>query len=144
MQRWIGIIFAENDGYVGLDWFIYYLEHAFTSFLGPLVLSLSGRFDPLEYVSFPLPVSGYHLFCIYMRYFLMPLSWFFWANLNHTLCSVENDPWWRYFEMGKWYYFWADWYLLFSCYVGIILNFAICYVVQYLLRCIRGEKKKTA
>ena len=53
---------------------VYYVEHAFTSFMGPVVLSLSGRFDPLTYTAFPLPVCGFHLFVAYMRYFLTPLA----------------------------------------------------------------------
>ena len=53
---------------------VYYTEHAFTSFLGPVVLSLGGRFDPLSYAGWPLPVCGFHLFVAYMRYVLTPLS----------------------------------------------------------------------
>jgi hypothetical protein len=127
---------------VGLDWIVYYVEHLLTSFLGVLVLCLSGRFDPLQYASFPLPVSGYHLFCIYMRFFLMPLSWLTWANLNHTLCGIDNDPFYRSFKMGKWYYFWADWYLMFSCYVGIFVNLVICFLCKWLLSVLGWEKVK--
>lgn len=141
-SRYIGIIFAENEEiFTWFEWIIYYVEHAFTSFLGPLVLSLAGRFDPLEYFKFPLPVAGYHLFGLYMRYVLTPLSLLFWANLNHTLCSVDNDPWYVYFNLGPWYLFWAEGYLLFSCYVGIILNFIICYIVKNFLLCPRKEKR---
>ena len=49
-----------------------------------------------------------------------------WANLNHTLCGVGNDPFYENLELGHTYYFWADFYLLFSCYVGICLNYVIC------------------
>ena len=108
-----------------------------------MILSISGRFDPLEYAKFPLPVCGFHLFCLYMRYFLSPLAMLFWANLNHTLCGVSNDPFFAYFDMGKWYLFWADFYLLFSAYVGIILNFTICYIVKNWILCQNSEKKKT-
>ena len=46
-----------------------------------------------------------------MRYFLTPVSAMTWANLNHTLCSVDNDPWKAYYGMGKWFYLWSDFYL---------------------------------
>lgn len=59
----------------------------------------------------PLPYFGYLIFALYMRWFLTPLSAMTWANLNHTLCSVDNDPWKAYFGMGKHYFFWADFYL---------------------------------
>ena len=92
-HRWIGLIFAENEEmYTMFELSVYYVQHFFTSFLGPVILSLSGRFDPLTYASFPLPVCGFHLFCLYMRLFLTPLAHISWANLNHTLCGVDNDP----------------------------------------------------
>lgn len=131
--RWIGLIFSENDELPPIEVFIYYVEHFFTSFGGPLVLSLSGRFDPVEYAAWPLPVAGFHLFTVYMRYVLTPLSQLSWANLNHTLCGVENDPFYALLELGHTYYFWADFYLLFSCYVGLVLNYAICRSVSALL-----------
>lgn len=120
----------------------YYIEHAIASFLGPLILSISGRFDPLEYARFPLPVTGFHLFTMYMRYVLTPLSVMLWANLNHTLCGLNNDPWYKFFQMGKWYLIWSEGYLLFSCYVGIVLNFGICYIVKNYILCRRDEKSK--
>ena len=130
---WIGLIFAENEELPIIELSVYYIQHFFTSFLGPLVLSLSGRFDPLTYAAFPLPVCGFHLFCLYMRLFLCPMALISWANLNHTLCGVDNDPFYANFDMGQWYYLWADLYLLFSCYVGLVLNFAICYIVKVLI-----------
>ena len=134
VYRWIGLIFAENEEmYTFLELGIYYLQHFFTSFLGPLILSLSGRFDPLSYAAFPLPVCGFHLFCLYMRLILYPFAYISWANLNHTLCGVDNDPFFANLDMGQWYYLWADLYLLFSCYVGLILNFLICYTVKVLI-----------
>ena len=135
-------MFAENEEFSKFELVVYYVEHAFTSFLGTLILSISGRFDPLEYVKFPLPVCGFHLFCMYMRYFLSPLAMIFWANLNHTLCGVDNDPWYVYFEMGKWYLLFSDFYLLGSCYLGIIVNFIICYIAKHWILC-RTNKMKT-
>ena len=130
---WIGVIFAENEELSLLELTVYYVQHCFTSFLGPLVFSLSGRFDPLSYSAFPLPVCGFHLFCLYMRLFLCPLALMSWANLNHTLCGVDNDPFYANLPMGQWYYLWADLYLLFSCYVGLVLNFVICYIVKVII-----------
>jgi len=46
-----------------------------------------------------------------MRYFLTPLSAISWANLNHTLCGIDNDPWRVLFGMHKYFYFWAEGYL---------------------------------
>ena len=109
---------------------VYYVEHAFTSFMGPVVLSLSGRFDPLTYTAFPLPVCGFHLFVAYMRYFLTPLAQLTWANLNHTLCGVDNDPFYSGFDLGYSYYFWADFYLLWGCYVTIGVNYVICLIFK--------------
>ena len=34
-----------------------------------------------------------------------------WANLNHTLCGIDNDPWRVAFGMHKYFYFWANVYL---------------------------------
>lgn len=56
-------------------------------------------------------MAGWVVFTLYNRYFLAVLSYFSWANLNHTLCSVDNDPWKKAFNMGNYYYFWADFYL---------------------------------
>jgi hypothetical protein len=68
-------------------------------------------------------------FTLYMRYVLTPMSAISWANLNHSLCSVDNDPWRAYFGMLKYYYFWAEFYLgltsvvtqYFTCIVAFIL-----------------------
>ena len=73
-SRWIGLIWSENEEMINFELLVYYTEHAFTSFLGPVVLSLGGRFDPLSYAGWPLPVCGFHLFVAYMRYVLTPLS----------------------------------------------------------------------
>mmetsp|Transcript_28705 Transcript_28705/g.20772 ORF Transcript_28705/g.20772 Transcript_28705/m.20772 type:complete len:173 (-) Transcript_28705:101-619(-) len=129
---WIGLIFSENEELGHLDIIVYYLEHLFTSFLGVLIFFINGRFNSLKYFEFPMPVFGFVLFCCYMRYFLTPLSEATWTNLNHTLCGVENDPFYAYFNLGKWYYPLSDFYLLFSCYVGIYLNNGICCIFKAL------------
>ena len=125
---WIGIIFNENEDFNAFENFIYYSEHAFASFLGPVLLSLAGRYDMMSYVKFPLPWFGFILFTLYMRYFLTPLSLLTWANLNHTLCGINNDPFYAAFDLGESYYFWSDFYLLFSCGVGNVLNFVFVLV----------------
>ena len=127
---WIGLIWSENDEMSVNELLIYYTEHLFTSFMGTVVLSLSGRFDPLHYFTFPLQISGFHLFVAYMRYVLTPLSQLTWANLNHTLCGVDNDPFYKGFDLGYSYYFWADFYLLGGCIVTIIVNCVICFIFK--------------
>ena len=49
-----------------------------------------------------------------MRYILTPMSAMTWANLNHTLCGIDNDPWRATFGMREYFYYWADYYLLFT------------------------------
>lgn len=137
---WIGIIFSENEELTHLEIFVYYCEHFFTSFGGPLIFTLFGRFDPRDYIAFPYPVMGFHMFCLYMKIFLTPLSLMTWANLNHTLCGVDNDPFYKHFNMGEWYYLWADLYLLFSCYVGVILNLVLCSVCSFIFGALFGHK----
>lgn len=127
---YIGIIFNENEELSFVEQIIYQYEHALASYLGPLVLSLVGRYDPLSYISFPLPWAGYLLFSTYMRLFLTPLSEMTWANLNHTLCGLDNDPFYHYFDMGEWYYLWSDIYLLASCYFWVMFNYFLCYFVK--------------
>lgn len=134
---WIGLLWSENEELPFIELFVYYLEHFFTSFGGPLILSLSGRYDPLTYTKFPLPVFGFHLFVMYMRWVLTPLSLLTWANLNHTLCGVDNDPIYVIFELGETYYMWADVYLGAACYLALGANLAICYIVK---RLILGDK----
>ncbi len=122
---YIGIIFNENEGFTPFETFIYHSEHAFASWLGPLVLSYTGRYDYRSYVKYPLPWFGFILFTLYQRYVLMPISQLTWANLNHALCGLDNDPFYKHFNLQEWYYLWADAYLLFSCMVGYFVNYII-------------------
>jgi TMEM164 family len=108
---WIGIAFAENGELSQLELFMYYLQHIFACFLAPFVLYLGGRYSASDQLRWPLPYFGFLFFTIYMRYILTPFSAMTWANLNHSLCSVNNDPWKAYFGMKKYYYLWADVYL---------------------------------
>ena len=112
---WIGIVFAENGELGQFELTMYYVQHVFAAFLAPVILFLGGRYSPSDQLRWPLPYFGFIFFSIYMRYFLAPISAFSWANLNHTLCAVEdNDPWRAWFQMGKWYYLWSDFYLAYT------------------------------
>ena len=62
---YIGIIFNENEGFTQFETVIYHSEHAFASWLGPLVLSYAGRYDFRSYVKYPLPWFGFVLFTMY-------------------------------------------------------------------------------
>lgn len=114
---WIGIAFAENSEMSQLEVFFYYAQHIFACFLAPFILYLGGRYSASDQLRWPLPYFGFIGFTIYMRYFLTPMSALTWANLNHTLCSVDNDPWKAYFKMQKYYYLWGDFYLGLTCVV---------------------------
>lgn len=121
----IGIIFNENEGFTPFETVIYHSEHAFASWLGPLLLTVAGRYDYRSYFKYPLPWFGFIIFTLYERYVLTPISIATWANLNHALCGIDNDPFYKIFDLGEWYYLWADAYLLFSCMVGYSLNWLI-------------------
>jgi len=108
------------------------------SFLSPVILSLSGRYNILTYMKFPLPWFGFMFFAFHMRWVLMPLSRLTWANLNHTLCGVSNDPFYVYFELGEHYYLMGDFYLMFSCFIGHLINIPIVTVALKLF----GTNKK--
>ena len=131
---YIGIIFNENEGFGWFELLVYHCEHAFASWLGPLLLTVAGRYDFFSYFRYPLPWFGFIIFTIYMRYVLTPLSVATWANLNHALCGVDNDPFFKHFDLGEWYYLWAELYLLFSSMVGQVLNYAIIYIVLSFMR----------
>lgn len=120
---YIGIIFNENEELSQAENVLYYVEHALASALGPLILNLSGRYDFASRAFPPYPFFGFGFFSVYMRYILMPLSALTWANLNHTLCGLDNDPFYKAFDLGKWYYGWSEFYLLFSCFVGYFVNY---------------------
>jgi hypothetical protein len=131
---YIGIIFNENEELSQVENVLYYVEHAFASALGPMILSLSGRYDFTSRALPPYPLFGFGFFSVYMRYILMPLSALTWANLNHTLCGLDNDPFYKAFDLGKWFYFWSELYLCFSCFVGYFLNYVIISTTFFVLR----------
>ena len=94
-----------------LELVMYYVQHVFAALIAPMVMFWSGRYSARDMMIQPLPTLGFVFFSLYMRYFLTPLSAMTWANLNHTLCGIDNDPWRVTFGMHKYYYFWADGYL---------------------------------
>lgn len=97
--------------------------------LGPLILSLSGRYDIRNYVSYPLPWLGAIFFTLYERFVLMPSSLMTYANLNHSLCGYDSDPMYKNFNLGKWYWLWAEVYLSIACFIGYSVNLLIVSLV---------------
>ena len=83
-------------------------------------------------------------FTLYMRYVLTPMSAMTWANLNHSLCSVDNDPWKAYFRMHKFYYFFAEFYLgltsVVTQYFICIIGFIFCSWRQFTIHADGGIK----
>lgn len=131
---WLGIVWAENGELSPLEHYMYYIQHIFAAFMAPFVLYLGGRYSASDQLRWPLPLFGYLGFTLYMRFFLTPVSGITWANLNHTLCGVDNDPWRKYFQMGKYYYLWAE------CYLGltsVVTQYFIGILGIMLIRCRR-------
>jgi hypothetical protein len=108
---WLGIVWAENGELSYIEHVCYYIQHYFAAFLAPLVIYFGGRFSISDHLRWPVPLFGFMGFTIHMRYVLTPMAAITWANLNHSLCSVDNDPWKAYFGMHKYYYVWAEFYL---------------------------------
>jgi hypothetical protein len=104
---------------------MYYVQHVFAAVLAPLVLFCAGRYRASDSLVYPLPILGFIFFTLYMRFFLTPMSSMTWANLNHTLCGIDNDPWRVTFGMHKYFYIWADGYLLLTSSVVSIINASI-------------------
>ena len=109
---------------------VYWVEHILGSFLGVVILSLSGRFDITEYASPKFAVMGFLTFVFYMKWVLMPMAYLTWSNLNHSLCGTESDPFWVIFNTGKWYYVYAELYLGLCTFIFMYLNVAICSIVR--------------
>jgi hypothetical protein len=64
-----------------------------------------------------------------MRFVLTPIAEITWANLNHTLCSLPNDPFDSFFGMGKWYFLWAEIYLGLSSILMNTVNTIAGYII---------------
>lgn len=93
--------------------------------MAPLILFCGGRYSARDFTVWPLPVMGFMLFTFYMRFLLTPLSALTWANLNHTLCGIDNDPWREAFGMHKYFYYWADFYLILA---SVTINFMNAFI----------------
>jgi hypothetical protein len=119
---------------------VYWTHHYLGAFLGVVILSLSGRFNILEYSSPRYALMGFITFTLYMRWMLMPMAYLTWSNLNHSLCGTESDPIWVNLDTGKWYYVYAELYLGLCVFIFTYLNIAICYLVHSLFTAM-GLKK---
>ena len=74
------------------------------------------------------------MFTLYQRFVLLPTSLVTWANLNHSLCGVENDPFYEHFNLGKWYWLYAEVYLSIVSFLFFFVNYLICRVVAVVAR----------
>lgn len=120
----LGIVFAENDAMdYGLENNLYWVQHIVGAFIAPIVAVCSGRYPSKYYFNFKTVIACWPFFAVYMRYFLAPISAATWANLNHTLCSATTDPWRNFFNMGDYYYFWAEFYLCLPSVIFFYTNF---------------------
>lgn len=115
-------MFAENEELTPFEHILYYVQHVFAAVLAPLVIFCAGRYRASDSLTFPLPLLGFVIFTLYMRFFLTPMSSLTWANLNHTLCGIDNDPWRVVFGMHKYFYFWAEGYLCLTSTVTTLVN----------------------
>ena len=106
------------------------MHHYLASFLGCVIFSISGRFDIMEYMNPSYAIMGFINFVLYMRWFLTPVAYYTWGNLNHSLCGTDSDPLWYNFELGRWYYMWAELYLGIAAFLFIWINIIICYIVK--------------
>lgn len=76
-------------------------------------------------------MGGWNAFSIYNRLILTPVSHLTWANLNHTLCSVDNDYFKVTFDMGAYYYFWAEFYLFFFSFIFYYLTIYVSRILRW-------------
>lgn len=126
----IGMVFAENDELeLVIEIYSYWIQHVIASFIAPLALIFSGRYAHKTYVNPLTIILGYQFFTIYMRFFLTPMSNWTWANLNHTLWGIDNDPWRTTFNLKEYYYFWAEFYLCLGAITGASLVSGIAYLL---------------
>lgn len=70
----LGIIFTENEGLPMIDIVFYYIHHLLVGLIGPLVLSLCGRYDIRNYTQMELYLMAPCIFSFYMRWILTPVS----------------------------------------------------------------------
>lgn len=121
----MGIVFAENEELHFFELVLYYVQHVFAAVLAPLVIFLAGRYRAADSLVYPIPLLGFVFFTLYMRFLLTPMSSLTWANLNHTLCGIDNDPWRVVFGMHKYFFFWAEGYLALASTTTSLVNASI-------------------
>ena len=135
---WIGVIWPEIDNIAGFEVVLFYVQHQMASFICPMLMYFNNRYDLMRYVSsWRIPLFNFAMFSVYMRLFLTPLSQLTWANLNHTLCSTGDDPFDKAFGLGKWYYFWAELYLLIP---SFLIQYGNAYVALFLFGRLDNKK----
>ena len=131
---WLGIIFSENHGLPFLEELAYQIEHYLGAFGGILILYLSGRFRIVDYYDKTYMYGGLIIYAIWMRYVLTPVSLYTWVNLNHDLCSCDNDPVAVNFNLGWTYFFWCEFYSFALVVATFVVNCAICCIVGVILK----------
>ena len=132
------IVFPEM---AGLDLFleaeVFKLDHYLFVLIIPATILISYKYSTIDCIKLPYYLLGNSLFQAYGRWVLMFVSYFSWANMNHTLCSTASiyiyiyitnigDAIDSFFQMGKYYYPLSELYVPFcnyfiiATYVGII------------------------
>ena len=123
---YLGMLFAENDELEhSIEIVSYWLQHATAAFIAPAVLIIWERYGYRSYFNIWNILWGYQLFWLYMRFFLTPLAAITWANLNHTLWGIDNDPFRRHFQLKEYYYFWSEFYLWLNSLLGVTFTYII-------------------
>ena len=128
---YMGMVFAENDELeMGVELTSYWIQHCIAAIVWPVVSILSGRYAHNDYFKPHYIMLGYQFFTLYMRVFLTPISAWTWANLNHTLCGVDNDPCRRWFDLKEYYYFYSEFYLITGSWMCAYWTLAFCNLVR--------------
>lgn len=140
---YIGMIFAENDELEkDIEIYFYWIQHVVSATIAPLVLLLSGRFAHSTYLNPFTIIAGYQIFTTYMRVVLTPISALTWANLNHTLCGIDTDPWRKAFNLQEYFYFWAEFYLSLGALTCAYFTFGLAKLLNWNVFKINEEIKK--
>ena len=128
---YIGIVFAENDELLlAIEIYSYWIQHIIVAIIAPFTCILWGRYAHNDYLKPHIIICGFQFFTLYMRLFLTPLSAYTFANLNHTLWGIDNDPFRAYFKLGKYYYFWSEFYLWFGSWLWTTITFGVSNLIR--------------
>ncbi|KAL4492477.1 hypothetical protein ABPG72_005612 [Tetrahymena utriculariae] len=149
--RWLygpitALVFPVTNGMV-LPWEeeFFWIEHYLAAFIGPLCLTLCGRYGFFKMSFWDLLVHQYFGFAIhilYMRFIMVPQSMLTWANLNFTLCHPECDP--LIPLIGDYYFYLADHYLNFASFLTVLFQISAYGIIMapvYLLKSIFKKKQ---